>query len=65
MVKLACDKHDFIVPLLSSQIGPGCVQPICDGYLHHWMVVVDGLTAKTILGLDFLEAHDYNINIKK
>ena len=29
------------------------------------MVVVDGLTAKAILGLDFLEAHECNISIKK
>ena len=29
------------------------------------MVVVDGLTAKAILGLDFLEAHKCIVNIKK
>ena len=29
------------------------------------MVVVDGLTAKAILGLDFLEVHESNVNIKK
>ena len=29
------------------------------------VVVVDGLTAKAILGLDFLEAHECIVNIKK
>ena len=35
-----CGEHASIVPLLSSLVGPGCAQPILEGYIATPLVLM-------------------------